>query len=332
MNQPTSLVLLALVLCALGGVAHGTETAVHNDFDGDGRSDVLWRNRVTGSMVYWPSADYAKRVPLRINTPANFDLSRVIVAGTGNYYDTAARTNILLRDNATSDHFLLVHDYAHGDGYVATLFALTYQLDADSKVVANGDFNGGTISDILVRNQRSGGNSIAWGEYPWDYGGPDPIAPVSNFAWQIVGAGDFDSVDEASDLLWRNTITGANAIWRMANANTPIPIARVSDLSWQIVAVGDFNADGKSDIFWRNISTGANAIWESGNRATSKSVVGVTNQNWQVAATGDYDGDGRFDVFWRNRSTGANVIWKSAKASSQQAVSRVASLDWEVIR
>jgi hypothetical protein len=329
MNQPCSLVLSAFVLFGIGGVARGSETAVHNDFDGDGRSDLLWRNQTSGAMVYWPSADYGQKVSVRINAPANFSLSQMSVAGTGNYYDNAARTNILLREAVTNNHFLLVHDYAQGSGYVSTLSDLSFDVDADSQVVATGDFNNGTLSDILVRNQRTGGNSVVWGE-SWEYNF-SPISSVTNLAWEIMGVGDFDG-DGGSDILWRNAATGDNLIWRSALAQFPLRVVRVSNLAWKITAVGDFDGDGRSDIFWRNTSTGANVIWKSGSHATRQAVVGVTNQSWQVAAVGDFDGDGRADLFWRNASTGRNVIWKSANAYTQQAVVRVGNLDWSVIR
>ena len=328
MNQPCSLVLSAVVLLGFGGVAHGTETAVHNDFDGDGHSDLLWRNRTSGALVYWPSADHAQRVLVQINTPAGFPLSGMSVAGTGNYYDNAARTNILLREDATNDHYLLVHDYARGSGYVASLSDFSFYMDADSEVAGTGDFNNGTISDILVRNQRNGSNYVVWSEsWELDF---RPISPVTNLAWEIKGVSDFDG-DGGSDILWRNAVTGGNAIWRSANVQYPLRLARVSDLAWKIIAVADFDGDGHSDIFWRNTSTGANAIWKSGSSATRQSVVGVTNQSWKVAAVGDFDGDGRADLFWRNTSTGRNVIWKSANAFTPQAVTQVGNQDWNVI-
>ena len=74
--------------------------------------------------------------------------------------------------------------------------------------------------------------------------------------------GDFNG-DTKPDILWRNTATGANAVWYMDGVNL-IGIAdlpALPSLSYALVGVGDFNGDSKPDILWRNTGTGANAVW-----------------------------------------------------------------------
>jgi plastocyanin len=139
---------------------------------------------------------------------------------------------------------------------------------------------------------------------------------------------DFDG-DGRSDILWRNTGSGANVIWRAANAASQQAMPTVS-LAWRVVGSGDYNGGGSSDILWRNASSGANVIWRSGNSGTQQGVTGVANLAWTVAGSGDYDGDGRADILWRNASTGANVIWRAASASSQQALPTIV-LSWRVV-
>src|SRR6476620_10101393 len=95
-----------------------------------------------------------------------------------------------------------------------------------------------------------------------------------------VAAGDFDG-DGRSDVFWRNSSTGANAIWKSANVATRQSVASVSNLHWAIVGQGDFDGDGRVDVFWRNSDTGANVIWKSGNAATRQAAVGVTRMDWQ---------------------------------------------------
>jgi cysteine-rich repeat protein len=140
---------------------------------------------------------------------------------------------------------------------------------------------------------------------------------------------DFNG-DGRSDVFWRNSSTGSNAIWKSANKATQQATAAVTSQSWKVVGVGDFNDDGKADVFWRNTSTGSNAIWRSANQATQQAVAAVTSQSWIVAGVGDFTGDGNADVMWRNTSTGANAIWKSANKATQQPVSAVTSQSWIV--
>src|ERR1035438_4750220 len=59
---------------------------------------------------------------------------------------------------------------------------------------------------------------------------------------------DFNG-DGKTDIVWRNTTTGDDAIWYM-NGTTVIGVGALGSapLSWSIVGVGDFNGDGKPDI------------------------------------------------------------------------------------
>jgi len=140
--------------------------------------------------------------------------------------------------------------------------------------------------------------------------------------------GDFDG-DGISDIFWRNSGNGNNAIWRSANSALPISVAPVGNLSWVAVGAGDFDGDHKSDILWRNSANGANVIWKSGNSATTQAVT-PANVAWTIAGVGDFDGDGKSDILWRNSTSGANVIWKSGNSATVQAVTSVPSQDWIV--
>ena len=92
---------------------------------------------------------------------------------------------------------------------------------------------------------------------------------------------DFNG-DGKSDVFWRHTSDGRNAIWLSGNSATQPVVATVTEQSWQVVGVGDFDGDGKSDVFWRNSSDGRNAIWLSGNSATQPAVASVTELAWIV--------------------------------------------------
>ena len=123
---------------------------------------------------------------------------------------------------------------------------------------------------------------------------------------------DFNN-DGKTDILWRNTSTGANAVWYMDG----VTLTGIADLSalpnpdYALVGAGDFNGDGKTDILWRNPVTGQNAVWYM-NGVTLTGVADLPafpNPAYAIAATGDFNGDGKTDILWRNASTGDNWVW-----------------------
>ena len=140
---------------------------------------------------------------------------------------------------------------------------------------------------------------------------------------------DFDG-DGKSDILWRNTATGANTIWKTGNIATAQAVATIADQAWKVMGTGDFDGDGKADILWRNATTGANTIWKSGSSGAVQAVAAIADLNWKIAGTGDFDGDGKADILWRNTATGADTIWKSGSSATVQAVAAIADQNWKI--
>jgi hypothetical protein len=136
--------------------------------------------------------------------------------------------------------------------------------------------------------------------------------------------------DGKSDLLWRNSTTGQDAIWRGASSASQQTVPTVADLNWKVAALADFNADGKDDIFWRNAANGQNAIGNGGSSANQVPIANVADLNWKIAGVGDFNADGKDDILWRNTANGQNAIWNGANSASQIAVPNVASQLWKV--
>lgn len=285
---------------------------VYNDVDGDGRSDVLWRNSVTGANTLWRSANSA--TTLSVTPVTNLDW---IVAGVGDF-NGDGRSDILWRNTRSGTNTIWRSANSSTQQGVAQV------PNEDWKVAGVGDFDGDGKSDIVWRNFRTGQNQI------WRSGNIETLLAISsvpNLDWIVAGIGDFDG-DGKADVMWRNKRTGANTVWKSANSTTPQAVAPVADIAWVVAGIGDFNGDDADDVLWRHEGTGANAIWRSAKNTSPKTVSAVGSQSWTIAAVGDYDGDGKSDVLWRNISSGSNVIWKSANAATTQAVTPVANLSW----
>ena len=274
--------------------------AVVNDFNGDGRSDILWRN-VDGAVGDWlgdANGNFAvnSAVPLR-GVPLAWH-----IAGTGDF-NGDGRSDILWRNDSGA-----VGDWlgtATGD---FTVTGVLINVPTEWKIAGTGDFNGDGKTDILWRN--ASGTIGNWlGTTDGNFAITALSVPVSN-DWKIVGTGDFNG-DGRTDILWRS-IDGRVGDW-LGNAGggfdiNPSPLIGVPN-EWKVAGTGDFNGDGRSDILWRN-DDGRIGDWlgtATGGFTVTSLIVAVPNE-WHVAATGDYNGDGRDDILWRN-DNGAVGNW-----------------------
>ena len=286
-----------------------------SDFNGDGFSDILWRNISTGADRIWRSAKATLQQAMGGVTDQAWQ-----IVGTGDF-NADGITDVLWHNATTGASTIWKSANAGTKQAVATV------ADLNWRIVGVGDFNGDGYADILWRNVSTGANTI------WKFGSvttQQAVGGVTDGNWHVLAVGDFNS-DGRADIFWRNTSTGANAIWFSANSKTRQSVTGVTDLNWTVVGVGDFDGDGASDLLWHDQQTGANVIWRSGSAFTQQAVTQVTNLTWTIVAVGDYDGDGKSDILWRNSSNGANVIWRSANSTTQQAVRSVADTSWTII-
>ena len=136
--------------------------------------------------------------------------------------------------------------------------------------------------------------------------------------------------DRTDDVLWRNSSTGSNVVWRSASGTAITELSSVVVGQWKLVGTGDFDGNTSADILWRNTTTGENLVWPAGASASRFKLRTVSNQNWQVAGVGDFNFDRRSDILWRNGSTGANVVWLSGNFATQHPISSVTNTAWKV--
>ena len=161
--------------------------------------------------------------------------------------------------------------------------------------------------------------------------------PISTDA-QLVSSIDSLSVlsNAQTDIVWRNSSTGANLVWQMngTNLSSTVGLASVGDSNWKIGATGDFNSDGQTDIVWRNSTTGGNLIWLMNGNTLSSTVglASVGDSNWKIEGAADFNSDAKTDIIWRNYSTGANLVWlmNGTSLSSSVGLASVGDTNWRI--
>jgi limonene-1,2-epoxide hydrolase len=206
-------------------------------------------------------------------------------------------------------------------------------------VAGVGDFNGDGDADILWRQSTGtlvdwsmNGSSISSTANITSQGGT--VTPDST--WNVAGIGDFTG-NGKSDLLWRQSTTGALAEWQMNGATISSSASVTSqggtvtpDSSWNVAGVGDFAGNANADILWRQSSTGTLAMWLM-NGATIASSAAVTYQGsavkpdatWNIVEVGDFNGaTNASDILWQQSTTGALDEWQmnGAHIVSTQAI------------
>ena len=220
------------------------------DFNGDGRSDVLWRND-NGDVTDWLGQSGGGFVSNFGNAYYHI-YNSWHVAGTGDF-NGDGREDILWRNDSGR-----VTDWlgqAASGGFVSNFANADANAGTDWHIVGTGDFNGDGRSDILWRNDN--GDVTDWlgqsgGGFTSNFG--SAYYQVDN-SWHIAGTGDFNG-DGRTDILWRND-SGRVTDWlgqsgsggfvsNFANADAN------AGLDWHISGTGDYNGDGRSDILWRN--------------------------------------------------------------------------------
>ncbi len=276
--------------------------AAVEDFNGDCRSDILWRNSTSQQVYEWLMNGTTIASSGSPSTPT----SDWVIQGTGDF-DGDGKSDILWRNTTTGEVYIWLMN-----GTAIKSSGSPYTL-ADSTWVIQGvgDFDGDGKSDILWRNTTTGEVYI-WlmnGTTIKSSGSPYTLADST---WVIQGVGDFDG-DGNADILWRNTTSGQVEVWLMngtaiRSSGSPYTLA---DSTWVIQGVGDFDGDGKSDILWRNTNSGEVFIWLMNGTAiaSSGSPYTLADSTWVIQGTGDYDGSGRADILWHNTNTGQVYIW-----------------------
>ena len=304
-------------------IVHG----IPMDFNGDSKSDLLWRNATTGKSNLWIMDGATPLAYPFLPDQPSLDWKPV---GMGDLNgDTKA--DLVWRNTTTGE---LKATLMNGAA-VASEGALPTVADPNWVLAGVGDLNNDGKDDLIWRNTSTREvnawlmNDTTVNSYSWL-----PTLPDAN--WTLVAVGDLDA-DGQSDLVWRNTATGEVAAWLMNGGSVASygVLPTVTDLNWKPVASGDLDGDGKTDLVWRNTSTGQVVAWfMNGGSLTSYSwLPTVTDLNWKLVAVGNFNNDSTADLVWRNFATGENNVWlmDGPSVSSYNWLPTVTDADWRVI-
>ncbi|MGI0490323.1 pre-peptidase C-terminal domain-containing protein [Alkalinema pantanalense CENA528] len=261
------------------------------DFDGDGVSDLFWRNLNPKSadyglaVVWWTRDGMSEGVG---SGPIRDSLGNVIKVGQ----EWVVQALQDLDGNGTAD--ILWRNLASGD-------VVTWLLSKDSTS------GGPRISGGAILNQGLG------------------FSLPESAGWDIVGVNNIDG-QYGSDILWLNRFSNQVAIWTLTGTSIlDRPVLPVQPpLDYKVIGFTDVTGDGKADIIWRSEQRNQLVIWKMNGNTREKDITYSVPAAYKVVATKDLDGDGISDILWRNTSNGATITYGWLMGGGTDGLSRKA--------
>ena len=237
------------------------------DFNGDGKSDVLWHHQGQGWLYAWLLDGTVTTAGHYLN-PDRFADTLWQIRGISDF-NLDGKNDILWHHQGRGD--LYVWFMGEANGVVATGGEyLSPRQFADTRWQIRGiaDFNGDGHNDILWHHQADGWLYVWFmkGLTATDGSYLTPMA-FTDTRWQIRGVADFNG-DGKSDILWHHQGDGRLYAWFLGGANGVVTVdgsyltpEAFTDTRWKIVQVADFNADGKNDVLWHHQADGWLYVW-----------------------------------------------------------------------
>ncbi|MBN8737266.1 MAG: VCBS repeat-containing protein [Xanthomonadales bacterium] len=287
--------------------------SLHNDVNGDGKSDLLFQNTSQGYLGWW----LMNGTQVTSTSNQSMTLGYSVVA-TGDF-NGDGKADIVWISKSNALYIWLSNGSGFTSQYVAT-------VGPGWKVVGAGDVDGDGKADLLFQNPTS--NYFGW----WIMNGAQVLSmnnQATGSGYSVAAIGDFDG-DGKVDIAWTNA-SRALVIWMSTGSGFVGQHIQSYGPGWKLLGAGDVDGDGKADLLFSNSTSSYFGWWTmNGIRVLSMNNQ-ATGAGYYLVATGDFNGDGKADLLWTNSAHNL-VIWTSnGNGFTGQHISQSYSSVWSPI-
>ena len=268
-----------------------------NDFNGDGKADILFQNDNGTAQVWLLNGTSLSTAGAALPNPGPTWHARESAD-----FDGDGKSDILWQNDSGAAAVWLMN----GTGLSSFGAALPNPGPAWHEKAA-ADFNADGKADILWQNDN--GTAAVWlmnGTAVSAYGA---ALPNPGPTWHEKAAADFNA-DGKADILWQND-NGTAAVWLMNGTDVAAYGAALPNPgpAWHAIDAADFNGDGMADILWQN-DNGTAAVWLMNGTGLAAYGAALPNPGptWHVKDAADTNGDGKADIVWQ-RDDGTPAVW-----------------------
>ena len=239
------------------------------DFDGNGKTDIIWTNDVTRVTTVWFMNGSGG------NTLAGFDflapggVAGWTLAGAADF-NADGYSDLVWQNDVTRQATIWYMGGRNGAQLQNWAWVNSGSPSPGWSIAAIADFNKDGTPDLVWVNDATRQVTL------WYMGGAGcaslqsyTVLSVSGVpGWNIKAAADFDN-NGIPDLVFVNDTTRQVQVWYMGGTGGTMKqssayISAAGVPGWTIAGAGDFNGDGTVDVIWQNDATRQATIWYLG--------------------------------------------------------------------
>ncbi len=279
-----------------GSASLVTEVLTYGDFNGDAKTDLLWRNSQTGDVSIWLMSGDA---PVAIAVVGNMGLDYQVVGVAD--LDGDGKADIIWRQASTGNFVAW-----YMDGMTIKSQQMIYP-QVNSAVNLLGYLDGDGHPDLLSYDPTSGTLVLQR-----NVGGALSTANTLNVStdWLPVALADLDG-DGKKEIIWRDLKTNEIGAWYLENFQLGLSgILATVDPNWRLRGVGKFEGRGTDSLVWHNVASGAVGLWnfDAGNLSVFNFDT-TAPAPWELFGVGDFSGNGFSSLVWFDPTNVSIGFW-----------------------